>query len=257
MSILLDALKKSEEQRQLGQAPDIHAASESTPGRGSAATVSWLPILLLVIAAVVIAAFSWRQYREPAGVVAETVSERPAVASRNTGEAASTAAKEEPAPATSSPLATYTAPREESAADAAADAGDDRQKRELAQSFNQFQSPPPGEGTETTGPSTAPAAREPETPPVSSAENRAEPGRPAATGPQPVSFWELPQNVRDSMPELRITVLVYADSPEDRFVLVSGRRLGEQDTLDGVLLDEIRRDGAVFRYRNYRFLVRN
>jgi hypothetical protein len=59
------------------------------------------------------------------------------------------------------------------------------------------------------------------------------------------------------MPDLRITVLVYADSPEDRFVLVSGRRLVEQDTLEGVLLDEIRRDGAVFQYRNYRFLVRN
>ena len=257
MSILLDALKKSEEQRQLGQAPDIHAASESSPGHGVAASASWLPILLVVIAAVVIATFSWRQYREPEGPVAETVSEQPAVASRATGEEISTAAKVEPAPASSSPLATYTAPREEPAADDATSTGEDRQKRELAQSFNQFQSPPTEEGPETSETRTVPAAQEPRTPVVPSTENRAEPTRPAATGPQPVSFWELPQNVRDGMPELRITVLVYSDSPEDRFVLVSGRRLVEQDTLEGVLLDEIRRDGAVFQYRNYRFLVRN
>lgn len=257
MSILLDALKKSEEQRQLGQAPDIHAASESSPGRGGAAAAPWLPILLVVIAAVVIATFSWRQYREPGGVVAEAVSEQPAVASRPRDEAASTVAQNEPVPASSSPLATYTAPREDEAVEAATDAGEDRQKRELAQSFNRFQRPPSGESTDTTGARTAPAAQAPQAPVAPPADSRAKPNRPAATGPQPVSFWELPQNVRDSMPELRITVLVYADSPEDRFVLVSGRRLVEQDTLEGVLLDEIRRDGAVFQYRNYRFLVRN
>ena len=254
MSILLDALKKSEEQRQLGQAPDIHARSESSSGRGAVAAAPWLPILLVAIAAVVIATFSWRQYQEPEGVAAEVVSEQPAVASRSAGEAVSRASREEVAPAASSPLATYTAPREEPAADTAADAGEDRQKRELAQSFNQFQRPASEEGAEASGSQIAPAAQEPETTVASVPERRPEPG---PTGPQPVSFWELPQNVRDGMPELRITVLVYADNPDDRFVLVNGRRLGEQDTLEGVLLDEIRRDGAVFQYRNYRFLVRN
>lgn len=257
MSILLDALKKSEEQRQLGQAPDIHAPSESSPGRGAVAAAPWLPILLVTIAAVVIATFSWRQYQEPESVAAEVVSEQPAVASRSTGEAVSRSAREEAAPAASSPLATYTTPREEPAADTAAGAGEDRQKRELAQSFNQFQSPAPEEGAETAEAGSAPAAREPEAAVAPATERRAEPVRPGPAGPRPVSFWELPQNVRDSMPDLRITVLVYADSPEDRFVLVSGRRLVEQDTLEGVLLDEIRRDGAVFQYRNYRFLVRN
>jgi general secretion pathway protein B len=257
MSILLDALKKSEEQRQLGQAPDIHAPSESSPGRGAVAAAPWLPILLVAVAAVVIATFSWRQYQKPEGLAAEVVSEQPAVASRSTGESVSRSAREEAAPAASSPLATYTAPREEPVAETAANAGEDRQKRELAQSFNQFQSPPPAEGAETGETATAPAAQEPEAPVAPSTERRAEPVRPDPAGPRPVSFWELPQNVRDSMPDLRITVLVYADSPEDRFVLVSGRRLVEQDTLEGVLLDEIRRDGAVFQYRNYRFLVRN
>ena len=73
---------------------------------------------------------------------------------------------------------------------------------------------------------------------------------------EPVSYWELPQNVRDGMPELRITVMVYDDDPVERFMLVNGQRLREKDSLEGVELEEIRRDGAVFRYRNYRFLVK-
>lgn len=72
-----------------------------------------------------------------------------------------------------------------------------------------------------------------------------------------MSYWALPQGVRDSLPEFRITVLVFADNPADRFLLINGTRLKEKDELQsGVVLDEIRREGAVFRARNYRFLVR-
>ena len=56
---------------------------------------------------------------------------------------------------------------------------------------------------------------------------------------------------------MRINVLVYAENPEDRFLLINGQRLVEKEELaDGVVLDEIRRDGAVFLFRNYRFLVK-
>jgi hypothetical protein len=73
----------------------------------------------------------------------------------------------------------------------------------------------------------------------------------------PISFWQIPQALRDGLPEFRINVLVYAEKPEDRFLLINGQRLVEKDELaDGVVLDEIRRDGAVFLYRNYRFLVK-
>jgi general secretion pathway protein B len=59
------------------------------------------------------------------------------------------------------------------------------------------------------------------------------------------------------MPELKINVLVYAEKPEDRFLLINGQRLVEKEELtDGIVLDEIRRDGAVFRYKKYRFLVK-
>jgi len=74
---------------------------------------------------------------------------------------------------------------------------------------------------------------------------------------EPISYWELPQGIRDNLGEIRITVLVYSEEPGDRFVLSNGQRLVEKDELDGgLVLEEIRRDGAVFLYRNYRFLVK-
>jgi len=76
--------------------------------------------------------------------------------------------------------------------------------------------------------------------------------------PEPISYWELPQGIRDSLPEIKITVLVYAEHPGDRFLLSNGQRMVEKDELDGgLVLDEIRKDGAVFLYRNYRFLVKS
>jgi hypothetical protein len=67
----------------------------------------------------------------------------------------------------------------------------------------------------------------------------------------------LPQGIRDDLPPIKITVLVYAERPGDRFLLTNGQRLVEKDQLDGgLVLDEIRKDGAVFLYRNYRFLVK-
>jgi hypothetical protein len=74
--------------------------------------------------------------------------------------------------------------------------------------------------------------------------------------PEPIGYWELPDQVRMSVPEIKFSVLVYAELAEDRFVLINGQRLGEGDSYqDGLLIKEIRRDGVVFTYRLYQFLV--
>ena len=85
-------------------------------------------------------------------------------------------------------------------------------------------------------------------------------GAPAAGGAttesQPISYWELPAAVRNQLPEMNISVLVFAERPADRFVLMDGQRLAEGDQLqDGLTLQEVRRDGAVMRFKMYRFLV--
>jgi hypothetical protein len=55
-----------------------------------------------------------------------------------------------------------------------------------------------------------------------------------------------------------VSVLVYAENPQDRFLLVNGQRLREQESLDdGLLLLEIQRDRAIFSYRDYRFQLKS
>jgi general secretion pathway protein B len=74
--------------------------------------------------------------------------------------------------------------------------------------------------------------------------------------PAPISYWELPDAVRADVPEIKYSVLVYDTDPSQRFVLINGQRLAEGDSVQpGLVVREIRRDGVVFSYRLYRFLV--
>ncbi len=270
MSILLNALKKSEAQRQLGQIPGIHTNVELPTG-DDVSDRHWIPLLMLGLSAVAIAWFTWQQYRAPSplsvtpqGTSAELVEETP-------NEVASPV--DEPPPRTAvesfeqekKGLSGLTIPPPGGLQVNA------QNMQRLNQSFKAYESEggqdidenartsqlkakpeSPGEGLEdsiASGESPAQAQTDP------SQRRRTSRMEPHQT--EPISYWQVPQALRDGLPEIRITVLVYADAPEDRFVLISGVRLVENDELaPGVLLDEIRRDGVVFRYRNYRFLVK-
>lgn len=68
--------------------------------------------------------------------------------------------------------------------------------------------------------------------------------------------WELPLAVRQSLPTLNMLVHVYSEAPADRFVLINGTRYREGDELSsGVRLAEIRPEGALVDFRDYRFLL--
>ena len=242
MSILLDALKKSETQRLLGKTPTIHTAVE-VPDAKRETEHQWIALSMLALSAVAIAWFSWQQYRQPvdksdeAGVdvvALPQVAETPVVETQIPAEA--------------------------------------QQRREkLSQSFNSYEAEKDNESDRKVALSSPAIAQDPSDPVASqpaSNQSRAAEETKAVTSPrrssglqphqsEPISFWQIPQALRDGLPEFRINVLVYAEKPEDRFLLINGQRLVEKEELTaGVVLDEIRRDGAVFRYRNYRFLVK-
>ena len=242
MSILLDALKKSESQRLLGQTPTIHTAIEA-PVAKRETEQHWIALSMLALSAVAIAWFVWQQYRQPvtklddAGVDVVALSQ-----------------------VAETPLVETQAPAEA------------LQRRErLSQSFNSYEAEKTDENdrdVELSSPaieqdSSGPVAPKPAPDQLRSAEETKSPTSPRRSmdrqphQSEPISFWQLPQAMRDGLPEFRINVLVYAEKPEDRFLLINGQRLVEKEELTaGVVLDEIRRDGAVFRYRNYRFLVK-
>lgn len=276
MSILLEALKKSEERRHLGRTPDIHDAADHRPDDAVQTGMSWLPIVLLTVTAGVIFWLVWQQYRMPEMAAvsgAPEVSQRQEPASGQGAESASDQAParrlpgqinqnavNQPAQAARTPVDSFTATKSKAAAKSSSGQPTEAErKRQLAENFNQFSQPEtaePQSPAETSGQAQPPVpVRTPAKPPAqTAARNEARASKPPDPGP--ISYWEVPQNVRDGMPEFNISVMVYAENPADRFMLLNGQRLVEKDSVSGVELEEIRRDGAIFRYRNYRFLVR-
>jgi general secretion pathway protein B len=62
--------------------------------------------------------------------------------------------------------------------------------------------------------------------------------------------WELPQGQREALQQLKISIHVYHNEPDRRFVLINMRRYGEGDQLRGTdyRLKTIERDGVVIDY---------
>ena len=270
MSILLEALKKSESQRQLGTTPGIHSPVEPPPTDQDSGK-QWIPLSLLALSAVAIAWFGWHQYREPPPQMVSVQQ-----ASSAASDAVQTSVPEgESREPMRTPVESF---REEGkepetgAKMAAVESPEtDTRKQNLSRSFSEYEAPSDQPGPDNK-PAGSPPADErttasvtPANPPSQSASktvNRVPPRTKPAPAEQhtsePISFWEIPQALRDGMPEIRITVLVFAQTPEDRFVLINGQRLKEKEEVaPGVLIDEIRRDGVVFSYRKYRFLVKS
>ena len=248
MSILLEALKKSEHKRRLGETPTLDTPVDDAPVSGGS-RASMIPVLLIVVSAILMTWFGWQQYTVPDQ---EQGAAEPAVA----GEAAPTpavagsenevAAKPKPRTMTEVFQAKSRKRREKQLK---AQAGAPDEKRQVKQSFKEFVAEPETESEPVV--EVAEAGTEAEQPPPAE-----DPGLQPHIA-EPISYWELPQGVRDNLPDIKISVLVYAEEPSDRFLLSNGQRLVEQEELEnGLVLDEIRRDGAVFTYRKYRFLVK-
>ncbi len=103
----------------------------------------------------------------------------------------------------------------------------------------------------------APTERTPATATVpETVQEPGEPWRPSGTAAEYVRAWELPLSIRRNMPELRLTIHVYSADEAQRFVLVNGERFVVGDQLgQGARLVDIRREGAVVDFRDYRFLL--
>ncbi|HYL01168.1 MAG TPA: general secretion pathway protein GspB [Steroidobacteraceae bacterium] len=57
------------------------------------------------------------------------------------------------------------------------------------------------------------------------------------------------------LPQLRLDLHAYAERPEDRWVLINMHRLREGDSLEGVRLERITPDGAVLSWQGTQFLL--
>lgn len=269
MSILLDALKKSEKQRHLGQTPTLEThfedqlPADGTPNR-------WILLSLVVLSVFVMAWFGWQQLRVPEGGAATTHQDVPPPTVEAT-----------PEPVNETAGSRTMTESYQAVSDTPASAGGNQQavaeeseaaRSRLSRSVSEFtaeKAPPDAQAgalasvAEPRPAPTSAASKKPRTssakPPAAQVASQQE-SRRSGLQPhiaEPISYWELPQGVRDDLPEIKISVLVFAEKPSDRFLLVNGMRMVEKDSLGGgVELDEIRREGAVFLYRKYRFLIK-
>jgi len=272
MSILLEALRKSEKNQRSHETPTIHTDDQA----GTATeTLPTIPLVLLLVAALFTSGwFVWRQYQTPAGVYQPPVT----LPAAKTQPASKPVASDSGAPVTPAdlpadtstkqnrtPVESYQPPEEVEQAPATADT-----QATLAQTASLTE---PGVNPATTaGPRNAASAGVTgaggaSTNTVDAGDAVPQPegsGRQAETAaekfhpgePAPISYWELPDSVRSDIPVIKFSVLVYATDPADRFVLINGQRLGEGDSAQpGLVVKEIRRDGVIFSYRLYQFMV--
>ena len=259
MSILLEALRKSEKNQRVREAPTIH--SDDSPGPVSERLQTGPLAVLLIVALFVCGWLVWRQYQAPEGSYQPPVT-LGADRVKADSEPVTVDKQVEPV-APSAPVASTSSGR----------------ARTPVESYNP---PVSGDSTTTTGgqgsapgdaggavaelPDNNPARPEQKTdtslaaPTLEPAANNTKAGDEPESyhpgEPAPIGYWELPDGVRADVPEFKFSVLVFAADPEDRFVLIDGQRLKEGDSIQpGLLVKEIRRDGVVFSYRLYQFLV--
>lgn len=270
MSILLDALRKSEKSQQPARAPSIHDADVHIPVEKT--FKPGLVMVLIGIAVLLGTWFIWRQYQvtdsdvyQPPGSLSVdkpspistpvvnpdkgTSALSKADSSRGSAGTASTARtpvesyqnsginaeQVEPYQPTATLARVQIKPRK------SPDQKESNAARPTPVALNASANKAAGTATRSSGTTT----------PVGRAAEKFRPHLPA-----PISYWELPDSVRADIFEIKFSVLVYAADSADRFVLINGQRYVENDSIQtGLKIEEIRRDGVVFSFRLYRFVI--
>lgn len=252
MSLILDALRKSESERQRGQAPDLFAAAPPQPASRPRPWRAWGGYALAGLLAVALAFLVWRQAKLPATPV---TGEAPAVAPAETAATESAvaeptpvrAAPTEPAPPTPPPTPPPAArPAPPGIADAEPAAlRNPATPRAAARPAAPTPTSPTTTAVATTDLPAPPAAPPPPATPAAAATEAPDPA-----GPRPPRLADLAGDQRAALPPLRLSMHVYAEDPARRFVILDGRRLGEGAAIaEGLHLREIRRDGLVLSVR--------
>lgn len=219
MSFILDALRKSEAERQDGRPPGLADVRRAAP-RGRARL--WAPLALLVLLAnLLLLWLIWRGQAVAPAVIATPPTPPPALAS--TGNAAPT-----------TPAAAAPAQLPEAAPEPP------REVRPLAR-----ETLPRTVATPAPPPPAAPAAQPGTSTPIPAAEELSLP-----------RFEELVGSGRLNLPPLALELHVWSDQPGSRFVFINSARYREGERLaEGPLVEQITSGGVVLSQGGERFVL--
>jgi len=283
MSLILEALKKSEQQRRLGEAPTFGSPVVTTRRRRN-----FLPVLAILI--VIAAGAAWWLSRRadqapPAAPVAAeattSAAQSPLAGQVQVRPPASPAAGNRTAPRAipkadqdnkrlgvlgnathATPLPAPSTATKPAATDAAVTPPD--KTAGLRAPAPPVAAPPK---TDASVPASAPqksdgaAAAAPKSETAESAPAADSKGAPAASADKTAAagsalptIWELPYSVRKDLPAIDLSMHVYSADPKQRFVVLKGDRHTEGDEVgQDLVLKEIRQDGVVLDYKGQRF----
>ena len=295
MSLLLDALKKSEAQRRRGTSPTIDLTRTPSSGSRPRPGSRWLIVALVGVLLVAAAPWLWPPMSDWIKTRQDSAGEAGALTDATNSESSANAGTEAQAGVTevqSVPpsVAGASSTRRVAVVDStpAGEAGP-YAKRPGNDSGKASGN---GAGSPAAGPPKADRAASPETAaPASNSTSvpsnsntdsslqesrrraQARPQQQRVQAPEtdePVARsqqvkepaenfirpWELPQAERAEFPELVLTVHFYTGRAADRFVLINGERYREgQRVGPGAKLVEVRQRGAVIEFGSYRVLI--
>ena len=249
MSYILDALKKSEEERKRGRVPELLAVQD-TRVQEQGRRHLW-PYLLLAALVLNAGIFLWwltpRQATKP-NITAYSTTQNPLPEKTTISEKGNH--QEKRLPAEAGPTGKAATDRRMS----------ERENRPVqTNTAEQKQIPrtsapaPEAQETRATSPSLpqqAPVIMPP-SPETTSSGNSTNAG-----GNMVYNLHELPSSIQQNLPAFSITAHIHTGDPASGMVKVNGQVMREgQELSPGLKLEEIIPDGVIFRYQNYRFRV--
>lgn len=256
MSLILEALRRSEAQRQLGRTPDVLTPMPVLRTPHGASNRHWW-IVLLVVAVLIASWMGWRRLKSSNEIdhppmlqssqpVATPVKSNPGTDAVPVVDPPSsspvTVSPQTSAPAAQTPPNSQRPIPQPSAPAAAAIIGTAPITKPAltAAQVNASALPP----TIASLPNQAAAS-----PPTTDA-----PTAPAAEALLPVN--DLPTGERAALPALKVSMHVYAETPADRFMIIDGTRVGEGERIAAhIVLVKIRKDGGVLDIDGHRVLL--
>jgi len=229
MSLILDALRKSEAERRRGQAPDLFAPVAATTAVRGKQPVAMIGVALAALAAAAIVVF-WptQPSHSPVPGNADELTPQPAppIATPAVVPAAV-------APIASAPRLPARPPVETNGKPIAVKPG-----AGPPPAIAVATAPPPIESASATPSETASAEPTPDT---------AEPDLPTLA--------TLDSAARAALPPLQLSMHVWNPDASRRFAIIDGQRLGEGGKLAGAVVAQIRRDGVVLEIDGRQYLL--
>jgi general secretion pathway protein B len=223
MSYILDALRKSDQQRQRGATPTLLTLQATAAEPGQTAYWFYGLIAVVLVGAGIVIGWLHPWQSEQAAPVADTIDAKPLESGLRRA-----------APAPLGPAPVSVSPGSAMAQDRPAPSVSNAQTRgtphKSAVSANTGAMTPVPEKTVNVGP--------------------ADPAREQRV----MTMGELPLSIRQELPGMQISVHLYSTKPRNSFVSINSRMLQEGDDLaPGISLEQITPDGMIFSYKGYRF----